>query len=383
MKRKVMMVAGEASGDLHGASLARELRSLFPKIEIMGMGGARMAGEGVRLVAHCSPRSSVVGSVEAWGSLRALAHSFSSLYRALKKEHPDLLILVDFPDFNLLLGRLARRRQVPIIYYISPQVWAWRSGRLKTLRRLVDQVLVILPFEEDFYRKAGMKVHFVGHPLLDQVKPTLSREEVRSRLGVEGGKKLIGLLPGSRLGELKRHLPVMLRSATLLSKEDPSLCFAISQAETMEEEAMAAFLSGGEGRWRVWKGRPYDLMNAADLLIVASGTATLEAGLLGTPMVIVYRLSWLSGVLARILIRVEHVGLINLVLGKEVAPELLLEKATPERIAQVVGEFLNDPQRRETIRQELLSVRSRLGEEGASRRAALYILQFLQSLSPS
>lgn len=376
------MVAGEASGDLHGASLAKELRILLPEIEILGMGGKRMAQEGVHLLAHCS-ESSVVGSVEVLESLRGIVYSFYSLLQALKKKHPDLLILIDFPDFNLLLGRLAKRRKIPIIYYISPQIWAWRSWRLKTLRRLVDKVLVILPFEEPLYRQAGMNVHFVGHPLLDQVKPTLSREEVRSLLGVEGGKSLIGLMPGSRMGELKRHLPIMLSSAALLAEDDSNLCFAISQAETIEDEAVAAFLSRGEESWRVWKASPYDLMNAADLLIVASGTATLEAGLLGTPMVIVYRLSWLSAALGRILMRVRHLGLINLVLGKEAVPELLQEQASPGRIAGIVRDLLKDPGKRREIRQELLSARSRLGEEGASRRAALHVFHFLQSLSPS
>jgi lipid-A-disaccharide synthase len=382
MKRKILMVAGEASGDLHGAALTRELKSLLPEIEIMGMGGERMAQEGVHLIAHCS-ESSVVGSVEAWGSLQAIIRSFSSLYEALKKEHPDLLVLIDFPDFNLLLGRLARRRRIPIVYYICPQIWAWRPGRLKILQRLVDKALVILPFEEALYRKAGMDAHFVGHPLLDQVRATLPREEVRSRLEVGEGKSLIALLPGSRRAELKRHLPIMLSSAALLAAEDPNLCFAISQAETVGEEAVAAFLPKEESTWKVWRGRPYDLMQAADFLIVASGTVTLEAGLLGVPMVIIYRLSWFSASLGRLLMRVKYLGLINLVLGREVVPEFLQGQATPARIAQAVGQLLKDPEKRSVMSRDLLSVRSRLGEEGASRRAARHIVQFLDALSPS
>jgi len=380
MKRKIMMVAGEASGDLHGASLVKELRILLPEIEIIGMGGMRMAQEGVHLLAHCS-ESSVVGSVEVLASAEAIVRSFFSLYQALKREHPDLLILIDFPDFNLLLGRLARRRRIPIIYYIGPQIWAWRSGRLKTIGRLVDKVLVILPFEEALYRKAGMDAHFVGHPLLDRVKPTLSREKVRSLLGVSEGKTLIGLMPGSRLGEVKRHLPLMMKAAALLYAKDPHLSFAISQAESIDNEAMAALLSRHGRKWTVWKGRPYELMNAADFLILASGTATLEAGMLGIPMIIVYRLSWLSATLGRALMRVKHLGLINLVLGREVVPELLQSRASPGRVAEMVQELLQDLPRRKAMSQELLSVRSMLGEEGASRRAASHIADFLQSLS--
>ena len=372
-----MMVAGEASGDLHGAGLARELRILLPEVEIIGMGGDRMAGEGVRLLAHCS-ESSVVGTVEVLESAGAIARSFLLLYQALKAECPELLILIDFPDFNLLLGRLAKRKKIPIIYYISPQIWAWRSGRLKTLRRLVDQVLVILPFEEALYKRVGVDAHFVGHPLLDRVRPTLPREEVRSQLGIGEGSQLIGLLPGSRRGEVRRHLPLLVETASLLRGEDPGLSFVISQAESIDDATLRAFLPEGQRVWPVWRGRPYDLINAADFLIVASGTVTLEAGMLGTPMVIIYRLSWISWVLGKMMVRVKQVGLINLVLGREVVPELLQNEARPEKIAPVVRALLQDRGQREAMREELLAVRSRLGEEGASHRAALHIARFLQ-----
>jgi len=204
---------------------------------------------------------------------------------------------------------------------------------------------------------------------------------VRSLLGVSEGKTLIGLMPGSRLGEVKRHLPLMMKAAALLYAKDPHLSFAISQAESIDNEAMAALLSRHGRKWMVWKGRPYELMNAADFLILASGTATLEAGMLGIPMIIVYRLSWLSATLGRALMRVKHLGLINLVLGREVVPELLQSRASPGRVAEMVQELLQDLPRRKAMSQELLSVRSMLGEEGASRRAASHIADFLQSLS--
>jgi len=372
------MVAGEASGDLHAASLARELKSLLPQTEILGMGGERMAEVGVRLLAHCSS-SSVVGSVEAVGMLGSLFRSFCVLRTALASETPNLLVLIDFPDFNLLLARVAKKRGIPIVYYISPQIWAWRGGRLRTMRRLVDLVLVILPFEEEIFRQARMEAHFVGHPLLDLVKPSLSREEVRSRLGITRERTLIGLMPGSRLMEVRRHLPLMLESADLLTQRHPKLCFVVSQAETVEDAELDGFLSQRHSKWRVWKGRPYDLMNACDFLLVASGTVTLEAGLLGIPMVIIYRLSWFSALVGRRLMRVPNLGLINLLLGREVAPELLQGRADPRRIAQVIDGYLQEPERREAMRRDLLSVRSRLGEPGASRRAALHIVRFLEA----
>jgi len=378
MGNKVMMVAGEASGDLHAASLARELKSLLPQTEILGMGGERMAEVGVRLLAHCSS-SSVVGSVEAVGMLGSLFRSFCVLRTALASETPNLLVLIDFPDFNLLLARVAKKRGIPIVYYISPQIWAWRGGRLRTMRRLVDLVLVILPFEEEIFRQARMEAHFVGHPLLDLVKPSLSREEVRSRLGITRERTLIGLMPGSRLMEVRRHLPLMLESADLLTQRHPKLCFVVSQAETVEDAELDGFLSQRHSKWRVWKGRPYDLMNACDFLLVASGTVTLEAGLLGIPMVIIYRLSWFSALVGRRLMRVPNLGLINLLLGREVAPELLQGRADPRRIAQVIDGYLQEPERREAMRRDLLSVRSRLGEPGASRRAALHIVRFLEA----
>jgi lipid-A-disaccharide synthase len=214
--------------------------------------------------------------------------------------------------------------------------------------------------------------------LLDQVKLSLSREKVRLDLGVPEDATLVGLLPGSRRGEVQRHVPLMMKAASILNREIPGLSFVLSQAESIGNEVMAGFLSGEGKEWKVWKGRPYDLIHAADFLIVASGTATLEAGLLGTPMVIVYSLSWLSFVVARMLIRgVKHVGLINLVLGRGVVPELLQNEASPENIARVARGFLEDRGKREAMRQELLSVRSKLGEAGASRRAALQVAQFV------
>jgi lipid-A-disaccharide synthase len=335
-----------------------------------------MAGEGVRLLAHCG-ETAVVGVLEILGSLGAIVRSFFRLCRALRRERPDLLILIDFPDFNLLLGRFAKRGKTPILYYISPQVWAWRANRVKTLKRLTDHILVILPFEEAFYNRAGIPVHFVGHPLLDQAKPGLPREEIRSRLGVSQQATLIGLLPGSRRGEVARHLSLMMKAASILKREVPESAFVVSQAESIPDEDMEAYLASRPEKWPVWKGRPYDLIHAADFLIVASGTATLEAGLLGTPMVIIYVLSWLSWMLGKRVVRVKHVGLVNLVLGREVVPELLQDEASPERIARTVRGLLEDRGRREAMRRELLTVRSKLGEAGASRRAALHIARLV------
>jgi lipid-A-disaccharide synthase len=376
--KRIMIVAGEASGDLHGGNLVCAMHQIDPSLRFYGIGGNILKAAGVELIAD-SADMAVVGLTEVVSKLGMILKVMAQMKASLKADRPDLIILIDYPDFNLSLAKAAKKYGVRVFYYISPQVWAWRSGRINTLRRLVDKILVILPFEEALYKTAGVDAHFVGHPLLDQVKPILSREEVRSQLGVSEGKNLIALLPGSRQGEVRRHLPLMMKAASILNREVPGLSFVISQAESIEDGVMTTFLSTG-GRWKVWKGRPYDLIHAVDFLIVASGTVTLEAGLLGTPMVIIYSLSWLSWTLGRMLVRgVKHVGLINLVLGKGVVPELLQNEASPEKIAQVARGLLEDEAKRMAMRKELLSVRSKLGEAGASRRAALQIARFVES----
>jgi len=373
MVKGILMVAGEASGDLYGAALARELKLLYPPIQIRGMGGDRMREAGVDLLVP-SGRLAVVGVSEALVKLHLLYKAYERLRRALWEERPGVLVLIDFPDFNLFLAKTARKAGVPVLYYVSPQVWAWRSGRIRTIRRLVERMLVTLPFEEGIYRQAGVEVTYVGHPLLDCLPNNLSPEKVRQELGLEQGLPVVGLLPGSREGEVQRHLPLMLEAARRILQEIPQARFLLAKADSLLSTYVEERLALEGLPILSLAGRTYEIMRAADLLLVASGTATLEAALLEVPMVIIYRVSPISWFLGRILVQVPYIGLANLVVGKRVVPELIQFQATPERIATTALELLADPRALEEVRKELRQVRVRLGGKGASRRAALAVL---------
>lgn len=381
-------MAGEASGDLYGAALARELKHLRPDLHLEGMGGEQMREAGVALACYAASVS-VVGVWEVAKRFGAVAKAFLTLRRILLQTPPDLLILIDYPDFNLLLARVAERAKVPTLYFIGPQVWAWRRGRLRTIRRFIEKALLIFPFEEKLYREAGIDATFVGHPLLDRLRDVPPREEAARILEFDGKGPLVGLLPGSRLEELRQHLPVMLQAAEGIRTSIPEVRFVLALADPLPfEEAEAIIKTGGwqvvgSGRRqdelsvRVVKGRTYEVMRASDLLIVASGTATVEAALLRTPMIIIYRLSPLSFFLGRLLIRVPFIGMANLVAGRQIVPELIQHEAGPERIASLALELLASPERLQKIRAELGEVRAKLGDPGAIERAAQEVLKLL------
>ncbi len=371
------MVAGEPSGDLLGADLACALRERDPHLTLEGMGGMRMREMGVRLHVGAH-RMGVVGLVELGSLLPALVRSFVRLVRLLRDSRPDLLLLIDFPEFNLLLARVASHYRIPVVYFVSPQVWAWRRGRIRTIRRHVSTMLVIFPFEESLYRDARVDVRFVGHPLLDRVTFPDSPLAARYHLGLPERERVIGLLPGSRRAEVTRHLPLMLAALERIRQVFPSLQGIVAAAEGVDREIFASAIRARGVPARVVVGETPTVMRAADLLVVASGTATLEAALCGTPMVIVYRLSSLSGLLARLLVRgVSHIGLPNLIAGHTIVPELIQSAVTPEQIASESLLLLLHPERVETMRAELTAVREKLGPPGAARRAAGEILALL------
>jgi lipid-A-disaccharide synthase len=367
------MVAGEASGDLHGATLARALATLAPGLTIAGMGGTRMAAAGVRLVQRAE-RVTVVGGTEALGRLPALWTAFRALRRQLRGRRPGVLVLIDFPEFNLRLARVARRLGVPVVYFVAPQLWAWRRGRVRSMARDVKRVLAIFPFEVGLYQEAGVPVEFVGHPLLD-VLPALGRDAARSGLATPG-ETLIGLLPGSRDAEVRRHLPVLLGAASRIAARRPGTRFAVPVAPTIAVAEVETAVRASGLPIEVCPGEAYRVMAAADLLLVASGTATLEAACYGTPMVVLYRLSSLSYALARALVRgVSHISLPNIVAGRAVVPEFVQGQATPEAIAGAALGILEDDVGRAAQRAALLEVRTRLGEPGAGLRAARAVLR--------
>ena len=377
MNKKIFIVAGEASGDLHGADLTRALVTLDPEVTVVGMGGEQMRRAGVRLLIDAGDLAPV-GVTDVLPRLSALWRAFWQLRRSLGAEHPNLLLLIDFPDFNMLLARASRRIGIPVLYYVSPQVWAWRRGRIRTLKRLVEKMLVIFPFEEAVYREAGVPVAFVGHPMLDRLCEVPSREEARRGLGCGESDLIVGLLPGSREGEVRQQLPVLKESVAHIARTAPEIQFLLAVAGSLPQRLVETLLQGSNSRIRLVQGQTYQVMRAADLLITASGTATLEAGLLGTPMIIVYRVSQITWWVGRLLVDVPFVGMVNLVSGTQVVPELLQRDFTPERVAKTALELLHSPGGLGAIRQRLQEVRGRLGEEGASLRAAQEVLKTLQ-----
>ena len=376
MNKKIFIVAGEASGDLHGADLARALCTLDPEVTLIGMGGEQMRQAGVTLIVDARELA-VVGVTEVLSRLTALLRAFGRLRTSLKAEAPGLLVLIDFPDFNFWLARAARRLGIAVLYYIGPQVWAWRRGRLRTLKRLVEKMLVLFPFEEAVYREAGIPVACVGHPMLDRLRDVPTKEEARRLLGHSGSELIVGLLPGSREGEVRHHLPVLKQAVDQMGTVEPRIRFLVAVADTLPPGLVETLLQGSGPAIRLVRGQTYQVMRAADLVITASGTATLEAGLLGTPMVIVYRVSLLTWWAGKLLVDVPSIGMVNLVVGRRVVPELLQWEFTPNRVAETALGLVRDPAALDRIRQELREVRGRLGEEGASRRAAQEILTML------
>lgn len=374
--KKVMIMSGEASGDLHGANLAREILKMNPSIKLSGVGSKNMREAGVRMLADAS-EISVVGATEVLTHLGAIHRILSGLKNSLKQDRPDLLILIDFPDFNIMLGKAAKKLGIPVLYYISPQVWAWRKGRIKTIARIVKAMMVVFPFEVELYKKAGVDVRFVGHPLADIVKSEFTQSEARSRIGLDPERRTIALLPGSRNKEIMNLLPDMLKAAALLKTRFPDLQFVLPVASTLSEDFIAKFVQAGAIQVKLVHSNVYDALRASTAAIVTSGTATLEAGLMSVPMVIVYRMSMLSYLIARLFIDVEHIGLVNIVAGTRLVPELVQYDATPEAMADSLSTMLSDTVYYTHLRDGLDAVRTRLGEAGASKRAASIVGELL------
>ena len=367
---KVMIVAGEASGDLHGALLVREMLAVNPSLHFFGIGGNRMQEAGVKLLAHAADVA-VVGVSEVFSKTAAFLRIIAKMRKSLDRLKPNLVILIDFPDFNLnIAARAARKRGIRIFYYISPQVWAWREGRVEQIKKLVDEMAVILPFEVDFYAAHGFDVHYVGHPLRDIVKTPFTASQARAHFGLAEDKTTIGLLPGSRNSEIQKLLPEMVEAARIISQKIPGTQYILPLADTLEEKTVAGFLSDSGLKVKIVAGHTYDVLACCDLAVVTSGTATLETGLMGVPMVIVYKVSLFSELIGRMIIRQQHIGLVNILAGKTVAPELIQRDARGPRIASEALAILQNREKRRQIIRDLGNIRAKLGEPGAARRAA-------------
>lgn len=371
----IMIVAGEASGDLHGANFVRRLRARVPEISVCGMGGVEMAAAGVELLVDIS-NLAVMGLAEVLSHLSEIRSAMRVLHRRLRERPPDLLVLIDYPGFNLMMAARAKKQQVPVFYYISPKVWAWGGGRVEKIKRLVDRMAVILPFEEEFYRERGVAVRFVGNPLLDSVENRLGREEFLRRHGVEPDCTVIGILPGSRRMEVASLLPAFLAAAESLAGRRKTV-FLVPLASTLSRADLDRNgLAGCQLDYRVIGTDRYELMAACDAVMAASGTVTLELAILNVPMVVAYRVSWLTYIIGRLLVKVKHFSLVNLVAGREVVPELLQGDVTPQRLADEV-EWLLDAGRASSMRQQLAEVVNRLGEPGAAGRAVEVALELI------
>ncbi len=372
--RKVMLSAGEASGDRLGAGLARALKRLDPGLEIFGMGGDEMAEAGVRLVQHAS-EVAVVGFVEVIRHLPTMRRVMGKLEAAIRTERPDVLVPIDFPDFNLRLAARAKASGVPVVYYVSPQVWAWRRGRVSAMRGLVRRMLVLFPFESAFYAAERVPATFVGHPAAAARERT-SRAALLPRLGLDPRQPVVALLPGSRAGEAGRLLPVLLEAARLVRQSHGTAQFVVPKARTLPAGLLEGIAARPTFPRSVVAGEVYPgILEAADAGAVASGTATLDAALAGLPFVAVYRMQPVSYLIARALVRVEHIALPNLIAGRRIVPELVQGACTPAAIASVISSFLDDPARADAVRGELRGVRSSLNGDGAFDRAAASVLQ--------
>jgi lipid-A-disaccharide synthase len=312
----------------------------------------------------------VVGLTEVVSKLGSILKIMGMMKRSLDERRPNLVILIDYPDFNIHLAKAAKKRGIKVFYYISPQVWAWRKSRIGQIKKTVSKMAVILPFEVDMYRQKGFGVNYVGHPLLDMVKLNYSKQESRKKFGLSEDKITIGILPGSRTSEVRILMPELLRAAQILKREMPDLQFILPLADTLEETSVTEIISGFNVDVKVVSGHTYDVISCADLALVASGTATLETALLGVPMIIVYKISLLSYFIGRLFVHVKNIGLVNIIAGKTIVPELIQGDASGMRIAAESLSILKNGERRQKMIKELETIRARLGEPGAARRAA-------------
>jgi len=375
-KPHIMILAGEASGDAHSAELSEHIWQLNPEIRISGMGSSEMKRVGIE-VFFDSSIIAVMGLVEVlkhWGDIK---RAMTVVKQQLDKTRPDLLVLVDYPEFNLKMARHARELGIKVLFYISPQVWAWRPRRIHKIGRLIDHMAVIFKFEKAYYERANIPVSFVGHPLVDKVKSSRSNIEVKQQLGLDQDAQVIGLFPGSRNSEIDRLLPLMLDTAKHMSQTNPQLRFVVPVAAALDFAAIKQRCDESQLEIVLTRDHIYDLINCCDGIISCSGTVTLEIALLEVPMCIVYKMSWLSYAIMSRLITIPHVGLVNIVASKSVVREFLQKDATVNNLSQEMFNILDDRDYCNRIKNNLRSVRENLGEADGSGKMAKLVLSFL------
>lgn len=371
----VLIVAGEASGDAHGAELLSHLKTLDPTLTFFGMGGPKLAAQGVELV-HGSHEISVMGIGEVLPKIPRILRVLKDLVAEVEKRKPALAILIDVPDFNLRLAKQLKKRGIKVIWYIAPMVWAWRSGRTKIIAARTDALMCILPFEEAFLRERGVRATYVGNPVLDQVPAQAEPELFREKLGLDPAKPVLAILPGSRRSEIKRLLPVMVQVAKKMQHLHPGLQIAVPVAPGLEKAFISQQFEALSVPVTLLLGRAAEVVGASTIALVASGTATLEAGLMRRPMVVIYRVAWLTYFVGRAMVNLPFFSLINLLAKKQVVPELLQREVTVDRVVSELEALWQGPAREECLR-GLDEVRETLGQPGASRTAAQLVASFI------
>jgi len=370
---RLMISAGEASGDHHAARFVSALKRRGTEPVLSGMGGPHLQKVGMELVVDCRTLA-IVGIVEVLIHWRRIMRELEKLRDRMRAEPPDLLILVDYPEFNLKLAETAKELGVPVLFYVSPQVWAWRPHRVKRIGERVDRMAVLFPFEVPFYENAGIPVEYVGHPLVDDILPTITPDEARAEFGLEPDRPTLGLMPGSRLGEVERLLPLLLDSARRVQARRGPVNLVLPLAGTLDEAPVRERLNASDSDVRlVTGGRAYDVIQVCDAIITASGTATLEIGLMGVPMAVVYRVNWLTWQIMHRLMTVDDIALINIVAERRIVQEFIQRDARANAIAAEIVRLLDDRDYRERVVADLATVRERMGEGGGPDRLAAVI----------
>lgn len=372
----IMLIAGEASGDMHGAHLINALKEKNPTLTFSGMGSTQMRNAGMNVIVDAK-NLAIMGIVEVFKHIGEILNAFKLIKKAIKTQKPDCIVLIDYPGFNLRLARFAKHQGVKVFYYISPQLWAWKEGRVKIVKKYVDHMAVIFPFEVDFYKKHNIVATYVGHPLPNKINPTMSRENVLKQLNVTPDRLLIGFLPGSRKNELKKIFPILRAAAERIAKKHPEITLVLPLADTLSEEDMRPYLESTSLDIKIVKENKYDVLAQCYAAMVASGTATLELGLLGVPMTLTYKLNQLSALVGRILLKCKYVGICNLIADKEITKEFIQLSARPKAIAKEMLKLIDNKQYHNASIQALNDVKSLLGNHDGSKNTADLILAYL------
>ncbi len=370
-----MIIAGEASGDLHGAGVVRELKRLNPALDIFGVGGDKMQKEGMDLIYHVR-EIAVMGFWEVLKHLPVIRSMKQTLTQLLSLRKPDLVLLIDYPGFNLRFAPIVKQRGIKVVYYISPQVWAWHQSRVRNMRGMVDKMLVVFPFEVELYRREGIDAEFVGHPLVDVLASHMSRHDFCKRYDLDERKEILAIFPGSRQQEIAKMFEEMLSAARSIARER-NMEIAVGLAPTIPESYFTGYyaLDG----IRLIKGATYDLMNHSSFALVKSGTSTLETAWFGTPMFVLYKTSWFTYLIGRLLVRTKNIGLVNIVAGSSVVPEFVQHKVRSRLIARKALDLLRNPNALSAMRSALATVREKLGKSGAAGRVAEHVMRMAKT----